>query len=217
MEPNGADRAWRTRVPCVEQFDQVLGDAVRSCQGDITSLRWDTVPAVILPAVPELTGSRASEQPAQAARQAALKFEVSLGESAPLPGVPGPLRPCSSVGGHQFGQAGSGGPHAGGQRWIAIRALRLELRLPNCSRNVHVTLQQSRRKYEPRDGSRVCAGSPVTHLGLRPDKQRGRADKAALPLRRTHQSGLDGSGDLVPGRVADLESTYLRRAFNHSR
>jgi len=75
--------------------------------------------------------------------EAAPELEVSLGEGATLPGLPGPLR-RSPVGGHQFGQAGSGGPHAGGKRRIAIRALRPELRLANCSRNAHLTLRQSR-------------------------------------------------------------------------
>jgi len=90
------------------------------------------------PAVGELAGARAREPPAQPAGEAALKLEVSLRESAPLRGIPG-LWSRSTVGGHQVGQTGSLGPHAGGQRRIASRALRLELRLANCSRNAHLT------------------------------------------------------------------------------
>jgi hypothetical protein len=76
--------------------------------------------------------------------EAAPELEVSLGEGATLLGLLGPLR-RSPVGGHQFGQAGSGGPHAGGKPRIAIRALRPELRLANCNRNAHLTL----RRVEP--------------------------------------------------------------------
>jgi len=75
--------------------------------------------------------------------EAAPELEVSLGEGATLPGLLGPLRGWP-VGGHQVGQAGSRSPHAGGKRRIAIRALRPELRLANCSRNAHLTLRQSR-------------------------------------------------------------------------
>jgi hypothetical protein len=74
--------------------------------------------------------------------EAAPELEVSLGEGATLPGLLGTLR-RSPVGGHQFGQVGSGGPHAGRKRRIAIRALRPELRLANWSRNAHLTLRQS--------------------------------------------------------------------------
>jgi hypothetical protein len=95
-----------------------------------------------LPAEGGLTRAGARDQPAQPAAEATLELKVSIGEGATLPGVLEPLR-RSPVGGYQFDQAGSGGPHAGGKRRIAIRALRPELRLANWSRNAHLTLRQS--------------------------------------------------------------------------
>lgn len=92
----------------------------------------------VLPAEGGLTGAGARDQPTQPTGGAAPELEISLGESALLLDLPGPLWP-SPVGGHQFGQAGSRGPHAGGNGRIAIRALTPELRLANCSRYAHLT------------------------------------------------------------------------------
>lgn len=81
--------------------------------------------------VPELAGSGAREPPAQPAGLAPPELEVSLGEGALLRGLPGSLLRLWPAGGHQFGQTGSGGPHGGGQRGIAIRAFGPELCLAN--------------------------------------------------------------------------------------
>ena len=109
-------------------------------RGAASSLTADIIPYQLKAASPVRV--RAINPPNQRG-EAAPELEVSLGEGAILPGLLGTLR-RSPVGGHQFGQVGSGGPHAGRKRRIAIRTPRPELRLAYYSRNAHLTLRQSR-------------------------------------------------------------------------